>query len=253
MRNCIILGSGRSGTSMVAGLMAKSGYYMGDNLYKARESNPKGFFESPSINGINEDLLAGVLPGRPAILGWWWYKDRPLRRQLWLARVSLDTEMHCPPKTRTRIGKQVQRQPFCFKDPRFCYTLPAWRPYLNDTAYVCVFRDPAVTAASILKECQRSAYLHSLTMTFDVALEVWFLMYQHVLGKHAKNGDWLFVHYNQVLGGQGIDDLEKHVGGPLDRSFPESKLRRSTSSASVPGDVRGLYLELCRRSGYDDP
>jgi len=44
MKNCIILGSGRSGTSMVAGTLAKSGYFMGDNLYPARESNPKGFF-----------------------------------------------------------------------------------------------------------------------------------------------------------------------------------------------------------------
>jgi Uncharacterized protein conserved in bacteria len=62
MRNCLILGSGRSGTSMVAGTLASAGYFIGDNLYPRLASNPKGFFEDPEINAINEDLLARILP-----------------------------------------------------------------------------------------------------------------------------------------------------------------------------------------------
>jgi hypothetical protein len=54
MRDCIVLGSGRSGTSMVAGALAKAGYFMGDRLYPARDANPLGFFEAPEINSINE-------------------------------------------------------------------------------------------------------------------------------------------------------------------------------------------------------
>ena len=50
--NIIILGSGRSGTSMVAGLFRNCGYYMGDNYILPRESNPKGFFEDSEINNI---------------------------------------------------------------------------------------------------------------------------------------------------------------------------------------------------------
>jgi len=68
MKNCIILGSGRSGTSMLAGCLAKSGYFMGDNLYPAREANPKGFFEDPEINAINEMLIAGCYENR-----WKWF------------------------------------------------------------------------------------------------------------------------------------------------------------------------------------
>ncbi|NIM13858.1 MAG: sulfotransferase family protein, partial [Candidatus Aminicenantes bacterium] len=54
MKNCLILGSGRSGTSMIAGILHKAGYFMGDNLYPPRSANPKGFFENWEINEINE-------------------------------------------------------------------------------------------------------------------------------------------------------------------------------------------------------
>ena len=50
VKNCLILGSGRSGTSMIAGILHKAGYFMGDNLYPPRSANPKGFFENWEIN-----------------------------------------------------------------------------------------------------------------------------------------------------------------------------------------------------------
>ena len=57
MRNCLVMGFGRSGTSLMAGILLNSGYYLGDDLYPARESNPTGFFENSFINGINEQIL----------------------------------------------------------------------------------------------------------------------------------------------------------------------------------------------------
>jgi len=45
MKNIIILGSGRSGTSMVAGTLSNKNHFMGDDLLSPHEkSNPKGFF-----------------------------------------------------------------------------------------------------------------------------------------------------------------------------------------------------------------
>ncbi|RME58681.1 sulfotransferase family protein, partial [Candidatus Parcubacteria bacterium] len=64
MRNVLILGSGRSGTSMVAGTLAKAGYFMGTQFVPPRESNPKGFFEDHEINDINEAILKKVVPHR---------------------------------------------------------------------------------------------------------------------------------------------------------------------------------------------
>jgi len=250
MKNCIILGSGRSGTSMVAGTLARAGYFMGEGLYQPRDSNPKGFFESPDINGINESLLARVTPRRPPVLGRWFFRDRPQRNQRWLARVPPGAAIPCPARTARGIARLVGREPYCFKDPRFCYTLPAWRPFLKGAVFVCVFREPAATAASIVKECRSVPYLRSLSMSFATAVEVWMRMYQHVLRIHRNEGEWIFVHFEQVLTGEGVTRLEQHLGILADRDFPEAGLRRSSSDATVPPPAMKLYEELCEEAGY---
>ena len=105
MKNVLILGSGRSGTSMVAGTLSKAGYFMGERLYKPRESNPKGFFEDPEINGINEALIAKVVPHRPPLIGKWLFHERPIEGQRWLAHVPLDIKFPTP----ARIIKRIQK------------------------------------------------------------------------------------------------------------------------------------------------
>ena len=64
-RSAIVLGAGRSGTSLLAGLFQKSGYFSGNSLLAGSVSNPLGYFEDKEINAINEDLLAGAVPWRP--------------------------------------------------------------------------------------------------------------------------------------------------------------------------------------------
>src|SRR5207245_1776489 len=189
MRNCLILGSGRSGTSMLAGMLRGAGYYMGAHLIPADESNPKGYFEDDEINAVNEALLAPVTPAlrRPSY-GW-----------RWLAQVPVGTPISCPPAIAERIAAQMRCVPFAFKDPRFCYTLPAWRPFLHDGVFLCIFREPARTAHSILKECRSADYLQGLPMDFAGALDGWTLMYRHILENHRHEGDWLFFHYDQLF------------------------------------------------------
>jgi hypothetical protein len=235
---------------MVAGKLSRSGFYMGDDMYAPRESNPKGFFESRTINWINEDLLAQVAPARPPVLGRWWFRDRPLPRQRWLARVPVGIEVPCRPGVATRIQAQVARTPFCFKDPRFSYTLPAWRPFLQDTVFVCVFRDPMVTAASILKECATARYLRTLKISVEIAVEIWVLMYEHVLQAHRKQGEWLFLHYDQVLQGESVDRLEDVVGASVDREFPNPAFRRSLARDPMPAPAQQTYRALCVLAGY---
>jgi hypothetical protein len=252
MRNCIILGSGRSGTSMVAGTLAKAGYFMGEHLIPAREANSKGFFEDVEVNMINEDLLAPVAPRRIVLLRREIFRSRPLAGQRWLANLPLGTRIPRPSWIESRIEAATRREPYCFKDPRFCYTLPAWRPFLKRAVFVCIFRDPSSTAASILKECREAGYLRTLSMSFSRALKIWNQMYLHVLRTHRREGEWLFLHYDQVVGGDGLSRLEKIVEAPVDAGFPEAALRRSYPADSflVPERSRRIYQELCDAAGY---
>lgn len=252
MRNCIILGSGRSGTSMVAGALSKAGYFMGESLIPGRVGNPKGFFEDKEVNRINEALLAQVLPARPRLLGRWLFRSRPIDGQRWLAQVPLDTNTPCSQEMARRMHDLTEREPYCFKDPRFSYTLPIWRPLLKDTVYICVFRNPANTVLSILKHCQDAAYLHRLRITFEQALNTWILMYRHILERHRREGDWLFFHYDQMFTEEGLARLEDFVGVHVDGSFPEASLRRSISDHPVPEEGWHVYRRLCAVAGYEE-
>ena len=107
-RNCLVLGSGRSGTSMLAGTLASVGYYAGEDLYPPRASNPKGFFEAPEINAINEALIAPLVPRRPRGPLGFFFRSRPITNQLWLAHVPLDAHFEVPPDLRERIERQIE-------------------------------------------------------------------------------------------------------------------------------------------------
>jgi len=248
MRNCLILGCGRSGTSMLAGSLANAGYYMGSKLYPARRANPKGFFESLPINAINERLLRPLAPSRSTqVFMRIWRAGFPSER--WLAELPIDA----PPVAASsriirRIRHHLSRRPFAFKDPRFCYTLPAWRPHLpRDTAFLCIFREPGRTVASILKEC-RILY-PDIPLTENDAYRVWLAMYGHVLQHHRSEGDWLFVHYDQVLDGSAHARIEKHLGTRIDQRFPEARLKRATA-LPAPTYVNDTYQTLCSLARY---
>lgn len=251
MKNCIILGSGRSGTSMLAGTLAQSGYFMGDNLYPARESNPKGFFEDPFINGINEQILSKVRFGLKE-----WGKRLLSGRhfsdgQRWLEIMPEGSKFCSSNFIDEQIVAAVSKAPFCYKDPRFSYTLPLWRKFLKEAVFICVFREPSLTAFSIVKECNDMEYLHSLPMSFEYALEVWYHVYINILKTHMQQGEWLFIHYDQVLSEDGISKIEAITDAIADKTFPDRNYKRTTSEVAVEQKYNVVYSRLCELAGYN--
>ena len=240
MRNVLILGSGRSGTSMVAGTLAGAGWFVGARPYAPRSSNPKGFFESSDVNGVNELILSEVVPASERMGAW----------QRWLAWLPDGIECASSPRVERILAHLVAQSPWCFKDPRLSYTLPVWRPHIGHAGLICVFRDPAVTARSIAKECAQEDYLASLAMTEERALAAWTSMYRRILDRHRHEGDWLFVHYEQLLAPEGQRRLEEFVGAPISRAFPEESLRRTQSEEPLPEDAARAYEELCELAGH---
>ncbi len=247
MRSCLILGSGRSGTSMLAGTLVAAGYYIGGRPYGARKANPKGFFETVAINAINEKLLSSIAPSRsrsPFLKVW----RATFPSERWLARVPPGTPINSSPRLAQRIARQVNRRPFAFKDPRFCYTLPAWRPHLPaDTVFLCIFREPGRTVMSMLREC-RSHY-PDIHLDETEAFGIWMDMYRHVLNTHRHDGDWLFVHYEQVLDGSARLAIETHLDAHVDGNFADARLKRAPLIEPPPA-VAATYHELCALAGY---
>ncbi|MEM8709620.1 MAG: glycosyltransferase [Planctomycetota bacterium] len=238
--NILVMGCGRSGTSMVTGMLADAGWHVGDHPYPGRGANPKGFFETEEINGINEFLLAGAVP-----------QEAPKKRmQHWLTVAPEPLDFDVDSGLRSRIERLADRGPFAYKDPRFCYTLPAWRPSMPDARFVCIFREPSATAASIVKEVADADYMNGCDVDFDSALEVWQSMYRQVLDQHSSEGEWLFLHFDQLFTPEGVERLEAFVGAPVAADFPDRKLKRSQNTEPVSAEVAETYRELCERAAH---
>lgn len=253
-RNCLILGSGRSGTSMAAGILAQSGYFMGEELWPADIGNPKGQFEDREVNQINDELVASVSPKLP---------PHPLRRLLfgdapvlgslqhWVAVVRPGVSIPCPATMSARIAAVAAHQPFCLKDPRLSYTLGAWRPHIGDALLLCVFRDPSVTASSLVSECRRADHMKNARVDQSWALKVWQAMYRYILDVHyPQGGNWLFVHYEQLLNHSADAELERRLGIRIDPEFATTELNRSRQGARVPRRTARLYERLCALARY---
>ena len=236
MKSVLVLGCGRSGTSMAAGTLAGAGYFMGERLHPARPSNPKGFYELGEINQINEALLAPLTAAH----------DPDLREgQRWLAELRPGAIVRTPPRSAVkRIRKAVANRPFCFKDPQFCYTLPIWRGFLQDTVFLCVFRNPASVAQSIVKECADMPNLHNVHMTPSRAMKIWSAQYEWVLSIHRHAGAWMFMEFDQFLDPAAVDRLSNFVEARLDGNFPEPALQRTPADGGLGTKVSAIYQQL---------
>jgi hypothetical protein len=249
MHNCLILGSGRSGTSLTAGLLHRSGYYCGASLVQARDANPGGFYEDHLVNYVNERIMVERVPYHSRAPSW---LSRLLGRrtwrdgQLWLA--ALDEPVAWQPDTAARwiIEDLVAHRPFAYKDPRFSWTLNAWRPFLPECRFVCVFREPGATAASIAKDVRSEPYYDNLRMDAADALALWAAMYRQVLGFHCTDESrWIFVEYDDLVSRRALGPLGRFLGVAIDPGFIDPALNRSAAAAVPVGDAeRDLYERL---------
>ncbi len=262
MKNCLILGSGRSGTSMLGGIFHDAGYFMGDRLHKPRESNPKGFFEWYKINKINEDLLTPFNQKNLfAHFMWTFHKkytvSNPGNNQRWLMSIPTKTKLS---SSDSHLEKEIQevlkREPFCYKDPRFSYTLPLWQDYIKkyktgETVFICIFREPDITVESILKECRSQDYLSSLYINHKQAYRVWTDIYSRILNMHAASySNILFVHYNQLYDGSALKELSEYLEANLKIDFVDKNLKRTISTNSIPSGPKNIYRQLCEKAQY---
>lgn len=239
MRNCLIMGSGRSGTSLMAGLLSDAGYFQGARFLRPKEDNPKGFFEDPYINDLNERIMRSAV--RFTRLRWLHrlVPRIPLRTNGWMARLPLDARVRASQQQQKEIEELVLRAPYCYKDPRFSYTYPAWKPFVTGTApgattrvtpaiSIVVFRHPAEVCASVLQFFSRRRADYTPSFIFDV----WLCIYQHILQHAGQGGEWLFVDYRDLLSGQAVLRLEHALGTTTNRQMIDPALNRSRQRAA---------------------
>jgi hypothetical protein len=168
-----------------------------------------------------------------------------------LARLPAEITPLATADLTSRIRAVLAKGATCLKDPRFCYTLPAWWAALEPGArvhHLCVFRNPSVVATSVLRECRSAPYLADLAISPELILANWCLLYRHVLQKYTHSGAWLFVAYDNLFQASTLDRIEEFSGHELDRTLVDPDLNRSRAEQATSAEAKAIYQQLLERS-----
>ncbi len=132
-KTVVVIGHGRSGTSMVSGILNILGVKM-DYVENPNKGNPKGDFESQKIVSINDSILREASGGKDYFL------EVPEAEDII--------------ETGEKYGKDIleyikdKSGLWGFKDPRTSLTLSLYLPYLENLHIVHVSRDEDSVVAS---------------------------------------------------------------------------------------------------------
>lgn len=240
----VVLGMHRSGTSSVAGALALLGASAPQTLMRPADDNPKGFWESEVLAGLNDRLLQAG--------GSTWHDWR---------RFDLAAVAEALPAFRAEAADKLasefgDAELIVLKDPRICRLFGFWRGVLEDSGYrvvvVSPLRPPAEVAASLMA---RNA------MSRSHALRLWL---RHVSDAERASRDLprRFLAWSDFIAdwrGQA-DRMSRDLGVVLDRSpdaearvddFLSAELKRQNADERVPDQIRRAHqlLLLTARDG----
>lgn len=127
-----VMGMHRTGTSMVMGILARCGVYVGKNLLMGARDNPRGHWEERSYLKINDRLMK--------LNGGSWHNP-----PTGLNYVGMKGRM------RKFLAQWPRNHPVGWKDPRTCYTFPLWYDliYPEEIKVILTYRPAGEVARSL--------------------------------------------------------------------------------------------------------
>lgn len=263
----VVAGSGRSGTSSIAGVLKLAGLRIPPPEVEGNKTNPRGFFEPRWVVDFQTRLLrdAGVVltDARPDAF-------------------DLTRKVGERPKVRETAGTWLREQTaghdaLVLKDPRNSWFLPLWSQACADAGagigYLTMLRHPAEVVGS------KDAYYKARSVggsvrhaqTTRVASWLNVALFSEQL---TRGGARTFVPYVDLLDdwrtvvARVVDELALPVGGDLSPAATAEidefvdpglhRIRTEWSDIDCPDDVRDLaqatwdQLDVLARSGGSD-
>jgi glycosyltransferase involved in cell wall biosynthesis len=253
----IVLGMHRSGTSLVAQLVAKWGAYMGDDLMPSNEYNKDGYWEYNPLVNLNDKMLAYT--------GNSWYAPPASVNVPLLVDVFGE-------EARNLVSRmdQLQRD-WCWKDPRMTILLPFWREILTDRKlfFVFTFRNPLAIASSLytrdniphivsnaLWEFKTRNVLNELK-TDDNCV---FTEYEELIKNPKRSCNQLITFLNQLHnnenGVMALHEMLNAIKPALQGSMPSTDFQLDPSQLELYNSLRlknpiGNYVEIISRLQYN--
>ena len=195
----IIAGFHRSGTSLVAQLLDRSGMFLGYDLLQQNLSNRHGHLEDREVVNLHDEILANN--------GLTWQVDG--------SEMPIVGELN-----RRRMHEIVEKRSaghalWGFKDPRACLFLEDWKAQLPDAKVLLVYRHFADAtqslhrraAGGLLNKTGDPAYHRALREVPDLALRMW-LAHNKVLLSFARAHPDDVLAVSQYMLARGIPLVE---------------------------------------------
>lgn len=198
----LVLGMHKSGTSLLAELLHRSGIAMGD-LAAAGEGADydRGHkFEDAQVQALNKAILgfgeSYRLPARP---------PRPDAAQQAAMQALI-------------AARQAAGGDWGFKDPRTVLTYEAWQALLPPHRLLAVYRHPTEVWGHYRRLGPKGPPWRRLRWLWAI-LEAWLAYNRRILAilAAAPGGSTFLVGYEQLMdpGGRALADLERFLGRPL--------------------------------------
>lgn len=141
----VVLGSGRSGTSLLMQVLVKMGMQVSEHLIPANASNPEGFFEDAELTDRHAELIANLGS----------FGNLPLPDD-WLTQQAAKTAVTELKQLLEARLSRTQAAVFGMKDPRISMLLPLWLRIFNRLRVVPRFvlsvRAPHHVVASMVRQ-----------------------------------------------------------------------------------------------------
>jgi hypothetical protein len=192
-KNVIIIGMARSGTSLTTSIFAEHGYYIDeqDAIAPKNSLNPKGYWESLSLNKFNESILnaAGFE-----------YDNTWIYKAITSEQVDHVDQYKLGSAHRNFLNAYEKNAPWAWKDPRLCYTLGCWWPLLDksNTVVLLVRRDSEAIYNSFIRAGWRKKGNKQRKLTFER------------IDAHIANAKKIFKKYNIPTITINYEDFKKN-------------------------------------------
>ncbi len=163
----LVAGMHRSGTSALTRVLNLLGFDLPKNLLKPNKGNEKGYWESPSVNQLNDEILIAAGTYK------WDWRVFSLEKQGSLELATLEK------KALALLEDEFASSRFIvLKDPRICRTMWFWRGVLEafdaNPLVVCPIRNPLEVATSLRKRnILEPAHSHLLWMRYVLDAEAY--------------------------------------------------------------------------------
>ncbi len=235
-----VAGMHRSGTSLVARLLAASGLYCGPptQLVAPAPDNADGFGENLQFLRLNDDILArfGGFWDRPPVLPPGWASSPRLSRLRQRAERLL--------------AGYRGREPWFWKDPRNSLTLPFWLAMIPDLRVVVCVRDPSEIVASLGRRGRRPGVDGwALWLAYNRQVLAATPVERRVVTHYAAYLHDAPAELERVTGALGLSLSPETIARACAIVSPGDGWHAGPGAGAWPTEVAEVYHALCEEAG----